>query len=713
MSAVRRVRIGIDVGGTFTHAVALDADSLAIAGKVKVPTTHAAEAGVARGVVDALLRLLDAARIDPGHVLLIAHSTTQATNALLEGDVSPVGVLGMGAGASAALARMQTAIPDIPLAPQRRLRTFHRFLRSERAGDAAIDGAISSLIEDGAEVIVVAEAFAVDDPSREQRVCERAAACGVPATASHHVSRLHGLRIRTRTAVINASMMKIMLRTANETERAVREAGITAPLMVMRSDGGVMSLDEMRRRPILTMLSGPAAGVAAALLHARLSDGIFLEVGGTSTDISVIKNGRCQVRSAVVGGNQLHVSTLDVRTIGVAGGSLVYLRGREPAQVGPRSAHIAGLPYLSFTDATPDSMRAVAFEFEGDSFLSLEADGSHVAVTPTCAANQRGLVPAGDPARGRDDRIAAGLEHAATVIGSTRDGLAERILGLAADSVRGVVDGLIRDYRLERGLVRLVGGGGGAAAIVPFVAQSMALPHEIVAQSDVISAIGVALALVRDTIERTVIAPTDDDLRRIRQEAFDSVCRMGAAPETIEVFVEVDAKHNLIRATGEGSTDIRRADTPAGGLNESQRAERVRASVGAYCDVPRIAVVAGGFEVWVAAFSERRWWRIGARRREAVRVLDSAGVIRWQSNCAEARASTVATAERDLDALAERHTRYSDAGATIPRCFVLLAGRIINLSGLIEMRQVLEVLRMDLSRATRSEACVLLAEFGS
>jgi len=710
----RKIRIGIDVGGTFTHAVAIDAATLRLVGRSKVPTTHTAAEGVARGVVDSLLALLKQCGIAPDEVMLIAHSTTQATNALLEGDVAAVGIVGMACGAGAWLARRQTAIRPIPLAPGRSLHTHHEFIHSDRVTEQTVQAAIDALVRKGAEVIVAAEAFSVDDPSHEQLVCDIAGRRGLPATATHHVSRLHGLGIRTRTAVVNASMIPRMLGTADMTERAVRQAGIRAPLMIMRSDGGVMDIEEMRRRPILTMLSGPAAGVAAALLYARVSDGLFLEVGGTSTDISAIKNGRCPIRSAEVGGQKLHVSTLDVRTIGVAGGSMVYERHGRIEQVGPRSAHIAGLRYLSFCGKGETPMTASTQQDNGESYLVVDAGCEKLAVTPTCAANRLGLVPDGDCARGELDTITRGFEVLAKTLGAS-DGavVADSILAKAAPKVQAVLDGLIRDYKLDPGVIRLLGGGGGAAAVVPYVACVMDLPHEMVPDADVISAIGVALALVRDSVERTVIEPGEEDIRRIREEAFASGLKMGAAAETIQGFVEVDARRNLLRATAEGATEIKEQALRPEGLNADDRRVLVTASLGDGAGPPRRVVEAAGFDVWSGERTVHRLWRFFPERRVAVRALDRTGAIRWASNHADVRESTAEAAERDLEAFAETYTRYSDAGATIPRCYVLLADRIIDLSGLVDIHQVLEVLRLELARHSRSQSCILLLDLGT
>lgn len=117
----RRVRVGIDVGGTFTDTVVVDHATGEVIAQSKVPTTHHAPEGVARGIIDSIERLLAELGVAPDEVTFIAHSTTQATNALLEGDVAAVGVVGLGRGLERWKARRDARVPPIELAPGRRL----------------------------------------------------------------------------------------------------------------------------------------------------------------------------------------------------------------------------------------------------------------------------------------------------------------------------------------------------------------------------------------------------------------------------------------------------------------------------------------------------------------------------------------------------------------------------------------------------------------
>ncbi|MBQ5414170.1 MAG: hydantoinase/oxoprolinase family protein, partial [Schwartzia sp.] len=348
---MRRVRIGIDVGGTFTDAVAIDDATQEIIAKAKRPTTHDAKEGVAEGIIEILRDILTENNIAPEEVVFIAHGTTQATNALLEGDVAKVGVIGMGSGFFAGRAASDTDVGDITLAPGKYLRTAHAFIETDEAEPmrAEISRRIDELAEKGAAVIVASEAFGVDHPESERLVMELAGEKGLPSTGGHEVSHLYGLKVRTRTAVINGSLIPRMMETADMTEECVKRINIGAPLMIMRCDGGVMTADEVRRRPILTMLSGLAAGVAGALMYEKLSNGIFLEAGGTSTDISAVRDGRVMVRSGELGGHKMYLRSLDVRTLGVAGGSMIRVENGKITDAGPRSAHIAGLPYEVFS----------------------------------------------------------------------------------------------------------------------------------------------------------------------------------------------------------------------------------------------------------------------------------------------------------------------------------------------------------------------------
>lgn len=699
----RAYRIGIDVGGTFTKAVLVDHVSRDVVGRYSVLTTHDHTRGVAAGVVDVFEKVLERSGVSPDEIVFLAHSTTQATNALLEGDVAPVGIVGIAGEAAAKLAKAQVRIDPIELAPGRFLPTRNRFLVAEAADEAAVARVVDELAGEGADVLVASAAFGVDNTSSEEAVREAGQRAGLLATCGHEITRLYGLQTRTRTAVINASILPKMNATATMTETAVREAGIKAPVMIMRGDGGVMDIAEMRRRPAMTMLSGPAASVAGALMHLRVTDGIYFEVGGTSTNVGVIRNGRPTVAYAHVGGHETYVNSLDVRVLGIAGGSLIRARDGDLVDVGPRSAHIAGLAYAAFADVdairSPRLVTVRPRAGDSDEYVAIEtADGKRFALTATCAANAAGYVMPGMHAHGNVDAARIAFDCLGKALGCDGVTAARKVLACAAEKVIPVVEGLARHYHLEHEDLKLVGEGGGAGALVPFVAEAMGLDYEISRDAEVISSIGAALALVRDVVERVIPHPQPEDLKAIREEAIAAVVRLGAQPDTVDVAIDVNTTTGRVRATAIGSAELNVRDE-AGAISEVEA--RAIASQSLHVPAGELSLRArvGGFRVYSDGEE-------GAAR---LRVIDWTGLIRLQRRAALVQQTTVGAMARDLEAmLKEASVDGGNAG------IVLMYGRhLVDLTGLDDVKQALAVASSEVADLSGEAQLILLASVGA
>lgn len=341
--------LGVDVGGTFTDAVLVDAGRLITA---KAPTTPADQS---EGVLDAVGRVLALADRRPAEVSDFAHGMTVTTNALLEGRFARTALVAtrgftdiveLGRQARPHLYRLCDAHPA-PVAPAQL-----RFAAPERTGP---EGTLEALDEERAVAMVAA--LAASEPEAVAVVLLHAYAHPAHELA---VGRLIAQRLPT----VHVSLSHQVVGTFREYERAATtelDAGLSVSLTgyltrlahraqalglplpaIMQSSGGLADLDQATRHPAVTVLSGPAAGAAGASLLARhcgVDDVLGLDMGGTSCDVSVIEDGAIRDSTGrTVAGRPLALPMVDVHTVGAGGGSIAWRDAGGALRVGPRSA---------------------------------------------------------------------------------------------------------------------------------------------------------------------------------------------------------------------------------------------------------------------------------------------------------------------------------------------------------------------------------------
>ncbi len=699
----RMVRMGIDVGGTHTKAVAMDNETHEIIGKSSVKTTHDDPRGVAAGVVKCFRNCLRENNIRPEDVVFVAHSTTQATNALIEGDVAQVGIIGMAKGGlEGFLAKKQTKLQDIDLGNNKEIKIINSFINTKKMTEESALQVIGNLKEQGAQVIVPSMAFGVDDGKLEKMVYKEAEKKGIPTTMASDITKLYGLTRRTRTAAINASILPKMLDTANSTESSVREAGVNVPLMIMRGDGGVMEIGEMKKRPVLTMLSGPAASVMGSLMYLRASNGVYFEVGGTTTNIGVIKNGRPAIDYTVVGGHPTYINSLDVRVLGVAGGSMVRANKKGIIDVGPRSAHIAGLDYSVFTD--PDKIKGPQVEFfspkPGDpaDYVAIRLEnGERVTITNSCAANVLGLVKPEHFSYGSTQAAKAAMQALADYCNTTVQDIAGQIMEKAYLKIEPVILFLAEKYKLEKDQISLVGVGGGAASLIVYFAEKMGLKYSIPENAEVISSIGVALSMVRDVVERIIPSPSKEVIGAIKMEAMNKAIESGATPESIEIHIDIDPQTSKVTAIATGSTEVKTKDL----LKECSKDELKQLAAKDMCISAHETQLLEKTR-YIYIFGEKKG------EPSAIRILDTKGFIKVQRGRAMAIKTTAGGYLEAVKKLWETMAVYQTELIARPDFYLCIGARVMDFTA-SDFEQLELLMDIEVSALEPEEEVIVVA----
>ncbi|QLG27780.1 hydantoinase/oxoprolinase family protein [Halorarum halophilum] len=475
-------RVGVDVGGTFTDLVTVRDGRVRVD---KTPSTPSApEEGVLAGLGD-----LDAPLADVG---FLGHGTTVATNAVLEGEWADTALLTT-AGFRDALEIGRQNRPDIyDFAAEKQTPVVERDRRygvPERVDERgevltpldedAVRGVAAELKETGVESVAVSLLFSFERPDHERRVRDLLRDAGVNASISLSSDVLPEIREYERTLAtsLNAALKPVMDDYLGALSDGAAEMGLDAPLRVMGSNGGLMAAPAARERPVNTLLSGPAAGVRGATHVAGrrgVSDLITMDMGGTSCDVSLVRDGDPLVTTDTeVGDYPVSVPTVDIHTVGAGGGSIASLDAGGALRVGPRSAGAQPGPICYGRGGTDPTIT--------DAHLLLGR------IDPT------GFLP-------------DALSREAAAVQEAFESLADAVGGSVEDAAAGVLDvananmeRALRVVSVERGYdpreFALVAFGGAGPLHATALAEALDIPEVVVPRAaGVLSALGLLIS---------------------------------------------------------------------------------------------------------------------------------------------------------------------------------------------------------------------------
>jgi N-methylhydantoinase A len=349
------LRIGIDTGGTFTDIVCVDT----LSGGVSVTKVPSTPANPALGLVNGVSKILGEVGGTTGDLVGLAHGTTVATNALLQGAIDSLGLI-VTEGFRHVLEIARQAVPDgygnsyfwvkperpVPLELVREVGGRLNFKGEELRplDEESVRQAARFFRERNIRAVAICLIHAYANDAHEKRALDilREEYPDCTVSISSQVLPEYREYERTVTTLVDAFVKPHMERYLKRVKDALGEELGRKPFLVMQSNGGVMSAEQVVNKPITTALSGPAAGVLGSAVIAKLAgfdNVVTLDAGGTSTDLSLIENGVAHLTNAgSVGPFPVRIPMIDTETIGTGGGSIAWISREGHLKVGPKSA---------------------------------------------------------------------------------------------------------------------------------------------------------------------------------------------------------------------------------------------------------------------------------------------------------------------------------------------------------------------------------------
>ncbi|RVT95027.1 hydantoinase/oxoprolinase family protein [Sphingomonas crocodyli] len=558
-------RIGLDVGGTFTDFVVSDRD----AGTLRFFKTPSTPSDPSEAIVEGIRQVLDLFSIAPHEVEYVGHGTTVATNMIIERRGVKTGLLTT-QGFRDVLAIGRQTRPDLfdysVVKPEPLIRRVHRLVVDERL-DAqgqvltpldtdSVDAALDELARAKVEAVAICFLHSYRNPSHEQLVRDKVAARlpGVFVSISSEVLPEFREFERMSTTALNAYVGPKMKAYLDRLRTNIAASGLKVEPLTVHSNGGLLPMKTVEQLPVLTCLSGPAAGVVGAASIGRAADILDLvtfDVGGTSTDVSLITGGRPKFTSErLVAGFPVKLPMIDIHVIGAGGGSIAAVDDASALKIGPRSAGAVPGP--------------VAFGKGGTEATLTDANIVLRRLNPTALLEGRLKVDHDAARKAIHDQIAGPL-------GISVDAAAYGMLRIATANMSRAIRAVSSEHGYDLAKLTLFAFGGAGPLFASDVAVECGMPQILVPQEPgTLCARGVLLSDVSRDFVRTTLFTADDlswprisaCVSTMAQEGRDWLAFEQIPPSDRLINITLDARylgqnHNLrVTLPGDGSGSL-------------------------------------------------------------------------------------------------------------------------------------------------------------
>lgn len=309
--------LGFDTGGTYTDAVIIDMDDGSVVCSSKSLTTRNDLSLGIEGSIEGF----DRSYFE--HVRMVSLSSTLATNSIVEGKGCRVALIAVG----------REFDKSIPVDEYICVKGGHTLAGKEKEplDEETVKEFLLS-VKDRVDGVAITSYLSVRNPEHENRLYELTKdLIDVPIVCGHELSSSLGFNERTVTCVMNARLIPIIKELIISVKKVMEDRGIDAPLMIVKGDGSIMGESVALHRPIETILSGPAASLIGAKNLTGVQDAIVMDMGGTTTDIGILRNGtpRLEKEGAIIGGKRTRVLAAEIATSGIGGDSRIVVNGNE------------------------------------------------------------------------------------------------------------------------------------------------------------------------------------------------------------------------------------------------------------------------------------------------------------------------------------------------------------------------------------------------